>query len=340
MAANSITDIPGILVGHAHDAHQATGVTLVLFEEPAIASAAILGGGPGIREGALLEPEMTVERVDAFVLSGGSAYGLDAAGGVMAALAARGRGFAVGSARVPIVPQAILFDLLNGGDKPWLGAPLLFETPYRALGIAAVEAAGTDFALGTVGAGFGATTANLKGGLGTASAIATSGHRVGAIVVVNALGSATIGEGPHFWAAPYEHGAEFGGLGLPAPFPAAALDLRLKGGHAPMAGANTTIAVVATDAALTKAQCKRLALAAHDGFARALRPSHGTLDGDIVFAAATGTKAGAPDAFVLTELGALAADCLARAVARGVYEATALPVAGALPAWRDRFGRA
>ncbi len=340
MTANRITDIAGVLVGQAHDARQATGVTLVLFEQPAVASAAILGGGPGVRETALLEPEMTVERVDAFVLSGGSAYGLDAAGGVMAALAARGRGFAVGTARVPIVPQAILFDLVNSGDKPWLASPLLFEPPYRNLGITAVEKAGTDFALGTAGAGYGATTASLKGGLGTASAISSGGYRIGAIVAVNALGSATIGDGPHFWAAPYEHGAEFGGLGLPASIPHEALDLRVKGGPSPAAGANTTIAVVVTDATLTKAQCKRLALAAHDGLARSLRPSHGTLDGDIVFSAATCAKAGAPDPFQMTELGALAADCLARAVARGVYEATALPFPGSPPAWRDRFGRA
>lgn len=340
MSANRITDVAGVLVGQAQDERQATGVTLVLFEEPAIASVAILGGAPGVRDTALLEPEMTVERVDALLLSGGSAYGLDAAGGVMAALAARGRGFPVGSVRVPIVPQAILFDLLNGGDRPWLVSPLLFETPYRALGIAAVEAAGIEITLGSAGAGHGATTANLKGGIGTASAVSSGGHRVGAIVAVNALGSATVGDGPHFWAATSERGAEFGGLGLPDPLPAGAHALQMKGGLAPQAGANTTIAVVATDAALTKAQCKRLALAAHDGLGRALRPAHGAFDGDVVFAAATGAVAGAPDPTALTELGALAAECLARAVARGVYEATALPFAGALPAWRDRFGPA
>ncbi|WP_183855407.1 P1 family peptidase [Prosthecomicrobium pneumaticum] len=330
---NLVTDVPGVLVGSAEDRQGATGVTAVVFEEPAVASIAVLGGAPGLRDTGLLEPEMTVERVDAILLSGGSAFGLDAAGGAMAALAARGRGFAVGPARVPIVPQAILFDLLNGGDKPWArgegGAP-----PYRALGAAAVEAAGLAFALGTAGAGFGATTLDLKGGLGSASAVLGDGVRVGAVVAVNAVGSAVIGGGPHFWAAPYERGAEFGGLGWPAAIPAAALAPRFKGGP----GANTTIALVATDAVLTKAQAKRLAIAAHDGFARALRPAHAPLDGDVVFSAATGRRPLADPVFGLAELCLAAADCLARAIARGVHAATALDRPGAQPAWRDRFG--
>lgn len=328
---NLITDVRGVLVGQAHDAAAATGVTLAVFERPTIASAAVLGGAPGTRDTALLEPEMTVEHVDAIMLSGGSAWGLSAADGAMSWLAAHERGFPVGPFRVPIVPQAILFDLANGGDKPWAKGE--GEAPYRRLGAEAAAAAAADFALGTAGAGYGATTANLKGGLGSASARAATGHVVGALVAVNAVGSATIGDGPHFWAAPYEREREFGGLGWPAAIGPADLALRFKGGT----GQNTTIALVATDAALSKAEAKRLALAAHDGLARALRPVHAPLDGDVVFAAATG-RGGAPsDAFALTELCATAADVLARAVARGVHAATALPFPGARPAWRDRF---
>ena len=329
---NLITDVPGILVGNAHDADAATGVTVTLFEAPTVASIAILGGAPGVRDTALLEPEMTISHIDALVLSGGSAFGLAAADGVIAGLAAMKRGFAVGAVRVPIVPQAILFDLLNGGNKPWaLGADI--EPPYRKLGRAALEAVADGFALGTAGAGYGATTAGLKGGLGSASAIAATGHTIGALVAVNAVGSATIGRGGHFWAAPYEHDSEYGGLGYPPAFTPDDLGIRFKGS----AGQNTTIAVIATDAALTKAQARRLALAAHDGLARSLRPVHAPLDGDIVFAAATARKGAPADAFALAELCATAADVLARAVARGIYEATALPFAGALPAWRDRF---
>ncbi|MDR6872803.1 D-aminopeptidase [Bosea sp. BE125] len=329
---NLITDVRGVLVGNAQDPQAATGVTVALFERPSIASIAVLGGAPGTRDTALLEPEMTVEHIDAIVLSGGSAWGLAAADGVMAGLAARQRGFQIGSLRVPLVPQAILFDLLNGGEKPWArdGAS---EPPYRGLGRSALDAAAGDFALGTAGAGYGASTLNLKGGLGSASARAATGQIVGALVAVNAVGTATIGKGPHFWAAPYEQDGEFGGLGWPAAITPADNAIRFKGGP----GQNTTIALIATDAALTKAQAKRLALAAHDGLARALRPAHGALDGDIVFAAATG-HAGAPsDAFALTELCATAADVLARAVARGVHAATALPFPAAKPAWRDLF---
>ena len=329
-SANSITDVAGVLVGAAHDPRLASGVSVVLFEEPAAASVSILGGAPGTRDTALLEPEMTVEAVDAIVLSGGSAFGLDAAGGVMAGLAARGRGFPVGDVRVPIVPQAILFDLLNGGDKNWGERP-----PYFDLGRAALENASGHAALGTVGAGYGATTANLKGGLGSASVVTRRGFAVGALVAVNAVGTVTIGDGPHFWAGPYERDGEFGGLGLPSSLPTDALDLRLKGGP----GRNTTIAVVATDADLTKAQCKRIASAAHDGLARAIRPAHTPLDGDIVFAAATARSRTALDPFALAEIASSAADVLARAVARGVYAATALPFPCALPDWRSRFGR-
>ena len=209
MARNLITDVEGVLVGSADDTRLASGVTVVLFEEPAIASIAMNGGAPALRDTALLEPEMTIERVDGFVLSGGSAFGLDAAGGVMTYLAEIGRGFEHRGARVPIVPGASLFDLLNGGDKSWGRKP-----PYWDMGLKAASTAAVDFALGTAGAGFGATTYNLKGGLGSASAVTSSGFRVGALVVVNSVGRATRGESPYFWAAPYERDAEFGGLGF------------------------------------------------------------------------------------------------------------------------------
>jgi L-aminopeptidase/D-esterase-like protein len=330
MKRNLLTDVVGLSVGHAHDVALASGVTAVLFEQPAVASIAIHGGAPGLRDAALLELEMTVPGVDALVLSGGSAFGLDAMGGVQACLRGQGRGFAVRDVRVPIVPGAILFDLLNGGDKNWSALP-----PYWDLGRQAALAAGMDFALGSVGAGFGATTANLKGGLGSASATTRSGFTVATLVAVNAMGQATLGEGPHFWAAPYERDAEFGGLGWPQPFPAKALNVRMKGD----AAENTTLAIVATDAPLTKPQAKRLAVMAHDGFAHALRPTHAALDGDIVFAAATGRHPAAPDIRDLTELGALAADCVARAIARGIFEAVSLPFDSALPSWKERFGR-
>jgi L-aminopeptidase/D-esterase-like protein len=279
---NLITDVIGLRVGNADDVRVRSGITAIVFDQPAVAAVDVRGGGPSSRETDLLAPENTVEAIDGLVLSGGSAFGLDAAGGVQTRLREQGRGFAVRGARVPIVPAATLFDLLNGGDKNWG----LFS-PYRDLGLAAVDTAKVDFALGSVGAGFGATTADLRGGLGSASAVSPEGYTVGALVAVNAVGQVTVGEGAHFWAAPYEIGAEFGGLGWPASLSPTALVLRTKG-HST---GNTTIAVVATDAALTKSQARRLAVTAQDGLARAIRPVHTPLDGDTVFAAATGAKA-------------------------------------------------
>ena len=329
---NLLTDIPGVRVGHAHDAAIASGVTAVIFDKAAMASADVRGGGPGIRDGALLEPLNTVERIDAIALSGGSAFGLEAGGGVQAWLAEQGRGFAVGDALIPIVPGAVQFDMLNGGNKKWGRFP-----PYRDLGYAAAAAAsGNAFALGTVGAGFGATTVNFKGGLGSASAVTSNGVRVAAIASVNAVGSVTVGDGPWFWAAPFEQGNEFGGRGLPPSFTPDMLAMRLKGGPAASPVENTTLAIVVTDAILTKSQVKRLAIIAQTGFARAIYPVHAPLDGDIVFAAATGDKQIDP-LYGLTELGAVAANVIARAIARGVYEASALPFSGALPSWKKRF---
>ncbi|HEV7385983.1 MAG TPA: P1 family peptidase, partial [Phenylobacterium sp.] len=233
---------------------------------------------------------------------------------------------------IPIVPGAIMFDLLNGGDKKWGRF-----APYRDLGYAAAAAAGETFALGSAGAGFGATTANFKGGLGSASAETQSGVRVAALAVVNAVGSVTVGDGPWFWAAPFEMGGEYGGRGLPGSFTPDMLAMRLKGTAEATAVENTTLAVVVTDAILTKPQAKRLAMIAQTGFARAIYPVHAPLDGDVLFAAATCEKPADPLAG-LTELGMVAANVVARAIARGVFAATALPFAGAQPAWKDRFG--
>lgn len=329
---NLLTDIAGVSVGHAHDGAVGSGVTAIIFDRPAVASIDVRGGGPGTREEALLAPENAVEAIDAITLSGGSALGLDAAGGVQAWLAERGRGFQVRGAVIPIVPGAICFDLLNGGDKAWGRFP-----PYRDLGYAAASAAAGDFHLGSVGAGMGATTATLKGGLGSASARTDDGVTVAALAVVNAVGSVTVGTGPWFWAAPFEVGSEFGGRGLPSSFTEDMLAVRLKGGAQATHAENTTLVVVVTDAQLTKPQAKRLAMIAQTGMARAIYPVHAPTDGDVVFAAATGAKPIDP-MFGLTRLGAIAANTVARAIARGVYAATALPFPGALPSWQDRFG--
>jgi D-aminopeptidase len=324
---NLLTDVPGLRVGNAEDARIASGATAVVFDAPATAGFAVPGGAPALRDTGLLSPEMTVAAVDAFVLSGGSVFGLDAAGGAIAWLHAQGRGFAVGAARAPIVPGAALFDLDNGGDKDWGRRP-----PYFDLGWAAAEACGLDFRLGSVGAGYGATTCDLKGGLGSASAVSSNGYVVGALAAVNAAGKATRGSSPRFWAAAYERAAEFGGLGEGAPTDDA-LVFALKRDEP----ANTTLAVVATDAPLDKAQATRLATMATAGFALALRPACSPFDGDVVFAASTARAKRAPDLRDLAEIGTLAAECLARAIARGVYEATPLPFAGALPSWKGKW---
>lgn len=322
---NLITDVPGLRVGQAQDAGLKSGVTVVTAAAPFTAAVHVMGGAPGTTETDLLAPDKLVQQADALVLSGGSAFGLAAADGVRAGLRAVGRGFAVGDQRVPIVPGAILFDLLNGGAKGWS------DNPYPALGRAALEAASTDIALGSAGAGMGAMTGTLKGGIGSAS-VRVGAITVGALVAVNALGSATVGSGPYFWAAPFEMDAEFGGLGpCPAPPPPALPRLFAQPGTA------TTIAIVATDAALTQAQATRLAVAAHDGLARALVPSHSLLDGDLVFAAATGTQPLADLLETPFQLGHAAAVCLARAIARAVFHATPAPD-DPKPCWQDLYG--
>ena len=327
---NLITDVPGLLVGNAEDAALKSGVTVLTADAPFTASVSVMGGAPGTRETDLLAPAKAVEAVDALVLSGGSAFGLAAAQGVMDGLHAARRGLAVHTARFPIVPAAIVFDLLNGGDKA------RDTNPYLALGAAALKAVGVEFALGTAGAGTGALTAQHKGGLGSASLVLEDGITVGALAAVNPMGSVITPSGRHFWAQPFEVAGEFGGLGpdpaaglqpLPDSLKAAAMALQ----------SNTTIAIVATDAALSKAQCHRLATAAHDGIARAVVPAHTPHDGDLVFALTTGEKPHDPSERQLSAICHAAALCLSRAIARAVYHATPAP-GDLLPCWSELNG--
>jgi L-aminopeptidase/D-esterase-like protein len=305
----------------------------VLAEAPAMASVDVRGGAPGSRETELLAPETLVDRVDAVVLSGGSAFGLDAAAGVMDWLAEAGRGFPVGSATrspvitVPIVPSAILFDLGLPDRRGWTGEP-----PYRSLGRMAVTAAAMDFALGNAGAGFGATAGRLKGGIGSASLCLGDNAVVGAIVAVNSWGATVRPDCGRFWAADLALAGEIG----PQPAPVeGSLDLEdLSGCSAVAPAANTTIAVVATNAALDKRGCRRLAIMAQDGLARAIRPAHTPFDGDTVFALSTGNGPVAGPADIM-KLGNAAADCLARAIMRAVFAAA--PLAG-FPSWRQLWG--
>ena len=321
---NLITDVPGLKVGNAEDTAIRTGVTVLLPDEPAIIGVDVRGGAPGTRETDALDPTSLVEHGHAVVLSGGSMYGLDAASGVAAWLGARGigfTGFAPDAPPVMLVPAAILFDLGNGGDKAWGDTP-----PYRDLGLKACEAAADHFDLGNAGAGFGATAGTYKGGLGSASEITGAGISVGAIAGVNPVGSPVMPGTQAFWAWPHEVAGEFGGLRppdgwqMPDTLPA---DTKLGAPLAP--GQSTIIGAVATDAALTKSEATRLANMAHAGIARAVWPSHTLMDGDTIFCLSVGSKPlPEPRAVALSWLGARMASCMARAIARGVWEAESL----------------
>lgn len=328
---NLITDVAGLSVGQAEDEAVRTGVTVLVGDAPFMAVGDIRGGAPGTRDVEALEPISLVESIDAICLSGGSAFGLDAPGGVQSWLKARGRGFQIapGAPLVPVVSGAILFDLANGGDKEWGATP-----PYRALGEKAAGDARRDFLLGNAGAGFGAVAGAYKGGIGSASWVTEDGFTVGALVAVNAVGSPVMSGTDAFWAWPFEQEGEFGrrrpkdvvsvGAGMPSD---------MKGAVRP--GENTTIAIVATDAVLSKVELKRLTIMATDGFARALRPVHTPFDGDLLFGVSTAKrKIGEARPRDVMRLGAAAADCLARAIARGVYEARSL---GGIQSYRDRF---
>lgn len=320
---NDITDVPGIRVGAAEDVRAVTGVSVVLPDASAICAGDIRGGGPGTRETDLLDPSTLVTRADAVVLSGGSSYGLAAADGAAAFLGARGRGFRLtgraGAPPSPIVPAAILYDLANGGAKDWGDEP-----PYRRLGLEACAAAagatgGGPVKLGRAGAGLGARAGAERGGLGSASYVDGAGLAIGALAAVNSFGSVRMPESAAFWAWPFELDGEFGGA-RPAAGARPAFDLPADTKLAASPRANTTIAVVAVAADMTKADARRLAIMAQDGLARAIRPAHGPTDGDAVFVLATGEEKPL-DPLMLTRLGLLAADCLARAVARAVHEA-------------------
>ncbi|GAA0582689.1 P1 family peptidase [Rhizomicrobium electricum] len=329
---NLITDVPGLKVGNAEDHKIRTGVTVVLPDKPMAAAADIRGGAPGTRETAALDPVSLVDGIDGLFLSGGSAFGLDAGGGVQAHLKAIGRGYEIapGLPRVPVVAGAILFDLNSGGDKDWGDEP-----PYRALGKLAAEQVGLHFRLGDAGAGLGAVAGGYKGGLGSASSVLPDGTTVGALVAVNAVGSPLMPGSDAFWAWPFELDGEFGGRRPMGPVTAAGLPRDMKGRV--QSGTNTTIAVVATDADLTRVELKRLAIMAADGFARALRPVHTPFDGDLVYAVSTGRRPiDEPRPLAVLELGSLAADTLARAIARGVYAADSL---GPFRSYRDIFAR-
>lgn len=319
---NLITDVPGILVGCAEDPAVRTGTTVILPDKLATAAVDVRGGGPGTRETDALDAHNLVAAVNAIVLSGGSSWGLAAADGVAAHLGAKGVGYS-GMARPgvpvsPIVPAAILYDLANGGNKNWGTEP-----PYRNLGIKALAAAGSQFKLGTSGAGYGAMSGGLKGGLGSASTLTSDGVMVGAIVAVNSMGSTVIPGTQHFWAGAFEIGDEFGGL-TPTPMRVGPEEWGYT--KTPAARENTTIACIATDLALTPDEMKRVVIMAQDGMSRAIRPVHTPFDGDVVFGISTGRiEPKGPRQIAVLKVGTIAADTLARAIARGVHEAVAPP---------------
>ncbi|NQY96875.1 MAG: P1 family peptidase [Henriciella sp.] len=317
---NLMTDVAGLRVGNAHDETVLTGATVILCESPSVAGVAVAGGGPGTRETDLLGPDKLVDNVNAIVLSGGSAYGLAAADGVAAMLGARGVGYAMadvpGVPKTPIVPAAILYDLANRGDKDWQENP-----PYQALGRDAFEAAAEAFDLGRAGAGFGARAGKVRGGLGSASIVTEDGMSVGALAAINSFGSVYMPGTDAFWAWPFELNGEFGGVRPPADYAADAEDWGAAKQN-PQLGQNTTIACVATDVALTPGQAHRVAQMALSGFSRAIRPVFAPFDGDVVFVVSTAQQPlPEPSPLALARLGELAASTLARAIARGVYEA-------------------
>jgi L-aminopeptidase/D-esterase-like protein len=320
---NLITDIAGLKVGHATDDSVRTGVTTLLCGAAWSAGVDVRGGGPGGRETDALSPENLVGRAHAVVFAGGSVFGLAAADGVAAALSAQGIGLELrpGSPRIPIVPSAVLHDLGNGGDKDWGLAP-----PYRDLGIRALNAAESDFSLGAVGAGRGAMAGLIKGGIGSTSLDLGQGLIVGALVALNSVGSALMPDGKTYWAWAFELDQEFGGGGAPQELmdlsDPAPEESRLLAIGRLQSGANTTLGVVACNADLTTAECKRVAMMAQDGIARAVRPAHTPFDGDTIFALASGAlqlRGSQPRAAHVGRIGSAAADCLSRAIARAVH---------------------
>lgn len=287
--SDAFTDVPGLRVGHAEDRAAVTGVTVIVPDRPCVMAVDVRGGGPATRETDALKPHTLVERVHGLVLSGGSVFGLAAADAVVLALSRAGIGLAAGPLPIPVVPAACLFDLANGGDKRW------GEPPYRALAAAALQSAARPDASGPLGAGHGARAGSRPGGVGSTSVGAPGGWTIGALIAVNSFGDVHPGEPPT------------GDVPLP----------KLVAGSA-LANQNTCIGAVATDAPLTRAQAERVAMMAHDGLARAIRPIHTPFDGDAIFAISTAGE-GSVDALTVAILGTLAADCVARAVRRAVF---------------------
>ncbi|HEY0282695.1 MAG TPA: P1 family peptidase [Rhizomicrobium sp.] len=330
---NLITDVAGLKIGNAEDERVRSGVTVLIGDRAFGAVIDIRGASPGTRDTSALNLTSVGFPVDALVLAGGSLYGLDAVSGVLSHLRSQGRGYTYEKdiAPLPMVPGAILFDLTNGGDKDWGDV-----SPYAGLGRRAAQSASEHFRLGNAGAGYGARAGQYKGGLGSASAVLENGRTVGALAAVNSVGSPVIPGTDVLWAYALEQDREFGGRS-PRRLDAIDLDLPADMKSAPSAGANTTLAVVATDAPVSRAGLQQIAIMATDGFARALRPAHTPFDGDLVFAVSTETNA--PDRTDPVEtmlLGHVAADCVARAIARGVYEAETL---GTFKSYRETFGR-
>ncbi|MFH7336747.1 P1 family peptidase [Streptomyces sp. KHY 26] len=340
MTVDALTDVAGVRVGHATRTGQGrlTGTTVVLAPEGgAVAAVDVRGGGPGTKETDALDPRNVVQRVDAIVLTGGSAYGLDAASGVMAWLEERGRGVRVGpdpAHVVPVVPAACVFDLGRGGD--------FRARPDAATGRAAVEAAaatapGAPVPQGCVGAGTGAATGRLKGGVGTASTVLDSGITVAALVVANAAGSVMDPETGVLYGELWEGRAD---RPREEVHEAALRRLEETGAGRTPPPLNTTLAVVATDADLTKAQAQKLAGTAHDGIARAVRPVHLLHDGDTVFTLATGTHPLDPHPLALNEVLAAAADMVTRAIVRAVRTAESVEgPGGTWPSYGELYGR-
>jgi len=323
---NALTDVEGILVGHYTDMEAVSGVTVAICPEGAVAGVDVRGSAPGTRETDLLEPANLVEEAQAVVLSGGSVFGLAASDGVVHWLSERGHGFPVGAGIVsPIVPAAILFDLARGKDAV---PPISPDWGRHACD----AAADGPIATGSVGAGTGALSGGIKGGLGTASLVLDSGIAVAAAAATNSFGSAIDPSTGELWEARMERNGEFGPQGrrrvvIPPAVPSGP-------------ARNTTIAVIATDAVLTKSQAQKVAQMAHDGLARAIRPSHTMFDGDTIFCLATGEKASEggsgvsdiPWAPMINDIGQAAADCMTRAIIRGIISATSV---GGMTAFRE-----
>ena len=342
---NLITDIPGIQVGHAEDNEIGTGVTVITGDNFFSAAVDVRGGGPGTRETDMLSLENSIGRADAIVLSGGSAFGLDACSEVQDLLRQDNKGYKVGKAIVPLVPGAVIFDL-NINDKPHVNI-IGEHSPWRKLANKAYKSAKTDFLLGSFGAGCGATTATIKGGQGSSSwsQIFSNGKKysVGAIVINNAVGNPLLNEGPHFLSAHLEFEDEFGGYGVCNDL----YDNVLRAKRLPPSigkteiiddiSSNTVIGVIATDAPLTRSNLKRIAIMAHDGIARSLSPAHTSMDGDTIFSITTrqNIKEQVLENVDIIALGARASDCVARACNRAIYEAKA--VGNSKPSWKNLF---